>query len=62
MLYFLFYRWVGLLGSLPGDQEREEALETHLLKIIVVAIERIIGVDIPLSLISSSFVLHEFLV
>jgi hypothetical protein len=52
---------VGLLGSLPGDQEREEALETHLLKIIVVVIERIIRVGIPLNLFSSTFFLHELL-
>jgi len=61
MLYFLFYRWVGLLDSFSGDQEREEALETHPLVIIVVVIERIIGVGIPLNLFSSTFYLHEFL-
>ncbi len=48
------------MDSLPGDQEREEALETHPLKIIVVVIERIIRVGIPLNIISSTFVLHEF--
>ena len=49
------------MDSLSGDQEREEALETHPLVIIVVVVVRIIGVDIPLNLISSAFVLHDVL-
>jgi hypothetical protein len=51
----------GSFGFFIGDSGKGRSLRDPPLKIIVVVIERIIGVGVPLNLFSSTFFLHELL-